>query len=204
MQQQINLYQPPLKRAPQALTLKHVGLAAAAVALLLILISTGQYWHGRTVHARLAKLNKQQGALSQTVKQLQKTLAQRQPDPALQAQLARLDSQLQHKQRVLTQIKGRDFGNSEGFARVFVGLARQRLDGLWLTGLNISQGGQALDLRGSALDPQLLPRYLQRLGQEPGLQGINFETFLMQRPAQGGNHIDFDLKSTTHKASGKG
>jgi hypothetical protein len=41
----------------------------------------------------------------------------------------------------------------------------------------------------------LVPRYLQRLAQEPSCQGIEFKTFLMQRADQS-TQIDFDLRST--------
>lgn len=196
MQQQINLLQPPLTRPRQVLSLAQLSRASAAVVVLLIAVSSLQWWQGRQLEQRQIAIQQKHESLKQSVTALQDKLAQRQPDAALQAELAQVDAELQRKQKVLTQIEGRHFGNNEGFAQVFVGLARQRLDGLWLTGLHIRRGGQSLDLHGAALDPALLPRYLQRLRQEPGLKGMAFERFLMHRPDEHSNHVEFDLRST--------
>lgn len=195
MQQQINLLQPPLTQPRQVLSPRQLALGVLGLCLLLGLMSVLQWQDTRRLARQQIQLQQKHAALEQSVAELDKELAAREPDAALQKELARVDAELQRKQRVLARIQGRSFGNSAGFAPVFVGLARQRLDGLWLTGLHVSAGGQALDLQGSALDPALVPRYLQRLRAEPGLKGMEFETFLMQRPQGGRTHIDFDLRS---------
>lgn len=200
MQQQINLLQPPLTRTRQALSVGQLGWAAAAVAVVLLALSSLQWWQGQRLEQEQLGLKQKHDSLNQSVTQLQNTLAERQADPALKRELARVDRELQHKQKVLIQIQGRHFGNTEGFAEVFVGLARQRLEGLWLTGLHIRGGGQALDLHGAALDPALLPRYLQRLREESSLRGMAFESFMMQRPEDNANHVEFNLRSTPASA----
>jgi hypothetical protein len=56
-------------------------------------------------------------------------------------------------------------------AEYFRALARQSVEGLWLTGVTVGGAGSEIGVRGRALDPALMPGYLTRLRNEPVLQG---------------------------------
>ncbi len=62
--------------------------------------------------------------------------------------------------------------------------------GLWLvvmygffTAVTIRGAGRALEFEGRSIEPELVARYLARLSTEPPLNGTEFRTFRMQRPA---------------------
>jgi hypothetical protein len=64
-----------------------------------------------------------------------------------------------------------ELGDTRGYAEYFRALARQNVDGLWLTGVSIAGAGLDLGVRGRALDPALVPGFLGRLRNERIMQG---------------------------------
>lgn len=86
--------------------------------------------------------------------------------------------------------------NSDGFSALLESLARQNPPGVWLRRVGIAAGGHQLLLMGSTHDPQLAPRYLQQLGQEPTLAGVEFERLQMDRSLEDHGTIDFTLQTT--------
>ena len=72
--------------------------------------------------------------------------------------------------------------NEGGFAARLEALARQSVDGLWLTGMVLRQDDVVL--KGRALQPQLIPVYVQRLDREPSLQGRAFRALEVVRPLE--------------------
>ena len=73
-----------------------------------------------------------------------------------------------------------------GFAARLEALARQSVDGLWLTGMVLHQDDVLL--KGRALQPQLIPVYVQRLDREPSLQGRAFKALEVVRPIDKAAH----------------
>lgn len=193
--QQINLYQASLRRPRQVLSLAQVGLAAG-VLLGVLLLGSGLQWWGMLHNQQLLQTVKtEQAELEAAITALTEQLASSSNDSELKKTLSKKETELQDKQFVLEALTGRHFGNNQGFAEQFTGLARQHLEGIWLTGLYIHAGGEKLNLQGSTYEPELVPLYLQRLAQEPSFTGIEFKTFLMQR-AEKSSQIDFDLRSS--------
>lgn len=196
--QQINLFQDVLRKPREFLPLPQLGKVMAGGVAVLLLLNLAQWWRDGYRADELVFLRAEQQQVQQQLQQLQQeiqSLAAQNDASALKTQLAARDAELQNKQQVLTLLSGKHFGNVDGFATQFTGLARQRLDGLWLTALHIHDGGNKLNLRGSTTAPELLPKYLQRLAVEPGFAGIEFKTFLMQR-VKDKPHVEFDLRAT--------
>jgi hypothetical protein len=193
--QQINLYQASLRAPRQTLSLNQLARAASILLAVLVVISAAQWWWLKRNEQQLASAKQEQTQLSQAIDRLSKQLAQSSNDSELKKTISAKENELQDKQYVLQALSGKHFGNTRGFADQFSGLARQHVKGVWLTGLYIHAGGEKLNLQGSTYEAQLVPRYLQRLAQEPSFQGIEFQTFLMQRETKS-TQIDFDLRST--------
>jgi hypothetical protein len=196
--QQINLYQDALRPAREYLALAQLCKAAGILLLLLGLINLGQEvitWRGEQQYVAL---DTEQVQLKKQLEQLQSEVQARAAEnnaEKLKTQLAQQDTQLQNKQQVLQMLTGRSVGNVAGFATQLSGLARQRIEGLWLTSLYIHDGGEKLNLSGSTSTADLLPKYLQRLALEPSFHGIEFKSFVMQR-AKDKPQVDFDLRSS--------
>lgn len=175
----INLYDAGLRQrfdwlapAPAVALLGAVALVVAAAAV----------W----AQARANALAPQAEQLAQQVQAEQaalQTLAQQRSaqraDPALQAALSEAQGALQLRLSALTQLQpGSSSTNSH--AATLAALARQSTDGLWLTGLTLQ--GTDVTLRGRALEPALIPTYVQRLNTEPALRGRTFRSLQVERP----------------------
>lgn len=180
--QQVNLYQPILRKENKmfsALTLAQV-LIFMSVALL-ALWAYGR-WQVTGLQHEVARAQLQQAQGAQRLEQLRVLYPARRKDAVLEQTLAAAEADLQTKQRILAALSQRSFGNTTGFVAHFEGLARQQVEGLWLTRVEFSRGGADLGLRGNALRPELLPRYLQRLAAEQAFGGTEFQSFVMTRP----------------------
>jgi cell division protein FtsB len=193
--QNINLYQERFRPRREIVQSRQLLLGLVALLAVLMLISGWNGWRNHDLAQQLARARQQEQAVKAKLENLRNAAANRKQDPALQARLAQLRQDVSTRQQVLKILTGKSFGNTESFAGQFTGLARQRIEGLWLTGLHIRAGGTRLDMQGNALKPELVPQYLQRLSQETVFQGTEFESFLMARRKEAPRWIEFSLQS---------
>ena len=107
-----------------------------------------------------------------------------------------LETQRQKVEQLLTTGA---YGNRRGFSEYLAGLARQHVDGLWLTGVDISEGEQDFGITGGALRPELVAVYVQRFSHEPAFQGRRFQTLRMERPESDPGRVDFVLRARVEK-----
>lgn len=193
--QQINLYQAILRQPQEILSIRHVGRLLLGMLILLGMVNAVQIWLGYRGTNTLVGLREEQQMIIAAVQALNQEITARNDTGKIAAQLAELDKELHNKQQVFQLLSGKHFGNVDGFATQFSGLARQRIEGLWLTELYIHEGGGKLNIRGTTMQPELLPRYLQRLSKEPIFNGVEFKTFVMQRDKDH-SQVNFDLRSS--------
>jgi hypothetical protein len=192
--QQINLYQPVLRKKRNQFAAPKLMQYALLVAGALVVTSGVQWWQSASAKRALADLKQQQQQLLTQVQTISTELSAMSDDALIKASITQKEHELINKQNVLQVLSGKDFGNSTGFAEHFSGLARQHIDGLWLTGLHIHSGGTRLNLSGSTYAPENVPRYLQNLAQEPGFRGLEFKTFLLERKDKS-PLVNFDIRS---------
>ena len=192
--QQINLYQAVLRKKQNRFAPSQLIRYAGLVAIVLVIISGIQVWLYSRASSHISELNMQQQQLLATLQKLSNELSASSDDSALKASIAQKEQELSNKQNVLTALSGKQFGNVKGFAEHFVGLSRQHVEGVWLTGLHIYAGGTKLNLNGSTYAPENVPKYLQNLSLEAGFRGLEFQSFLMQRVDQS-SLVDFSIRS---------
>jgi hypothetical protein len=138
-------------------------------------------------------------------------------DGILEAQVAQAQGERDALRRVADVIEHGDLGNTRGYAEYFRALARQSVDGLWLTGVTIGGAGTDIGVRGRALDAALVPGYLARLRNEQVLQGkpvgsmqIGQAGTVKARGADGQEvdapapYVEFSLQSAAAPATGTG
>jgi Tfp pilus assembly protein PilN len=131
---------------------------------------------------------------------------------ALENSLAKLEADIKNRNKIATILQKSDFGNTKGYSAYMVAFARQIPSGVWLTGFNITGGGNEIALQGRSLKPELVPSYVSQLKLEAIMQGKSFSALQMQVPpiatasVQGktGNakqveysaYLEFDLRSS--------
>ena len=171
MSQQINLFNPAFQQQTSLFSAPSMALACGALVL-------GLAAMGVWAELRVVQLQAEANTVSRQLEGAQKRLAAvsaeftpRQKDPALAGQLAQAEQQHAALQHVAEVIQRGELGNTQGFAEYFRALARQSVDGLWLTGVSIGGAGREIGVQGRALDPAMVPGFLGRLRKEPVLQG---------------------------------
>lgn len=171
MSQQINLFNPAFEKQKHLLSAGGMAGGVGVAVLVLAGLAFG-------AQSRVAALQREADAGAARLEAAQKRLAAveaefapRAADDALAGELADAEAQRAALQRVAAVIEHGELGNTRGYAEYFRALARQRIDGLWLTGVRIGGAGVDLGVQGRALDPALVPGFLARLRNEPVMQG---------------------------------
>lgn len=216
MAQQINLYNPALRRQREWLTLTNVAAVSALFGCLLIAFGFAlqSKIQGKKAAAVVldARLNGARAGVLQLGGQAGKTAA----EEAGERELGDLKQQVATRREVLAALQGggqlaAELGRSDsGFADYLRGLARQSVRDLWLTGFSVGQGGDGLEVRGRMLSPGRLPEYIKRLNGEATFKGRQFVSLNISTPekverpgaATGTRFSSFVLTAVPAKAGG--
>jgi hypothetical protein len=180
--QQINLFNPIFlkqKKYFSALTmLQALGLILLGSALLAVYVNL-QLSHLKQEAAITSANLKASEARLAVVNQ---TYGAREKNKALDDEVRHAEAEVLALQQVTATLQRGDFGNTDGYSEYFKAFARQSVSGLWLTGLSLSGAGSEIDIRGRALQPDLVPTYISRLRQESVMRGKSFGTLDIRLP----------------------
>ncbi len=213
MSQQINLYNPALRPRRELFSSVNVAVATAVTLGFVVVVGTlasnvlsRQRNEARAADAALKLTQDRLTALSQA-------LAATKPNQALKAELDGATGLARTRDEVLEALRrGVGINGAAGsYSEVLLGLARQSLSGVWLTGISADPVGGSLELRGRTLEAPLVADYVRRLNVERSLTGRSFTALSMDHPklaekAEGGvaekspksqpaPYLDFTLSS---------
>jgi Tfp pilus assembly protein PilN len=191
--QQVNLFQPIFRKERKLLSFR-VLLQASGTVVLALLLMYG--WGVRQTQVMRADLAQLQGQMSQHTRQLAALgtqVAQATKDGGQQQELARLEQELLARQKVVEALTRVRDSYTKGVSAYLESFARQAPSGMWLTGFTVRGGGEGLVIRGSALKPELVPAFVQRLSSEAALAGTHFGLLQMQREDGRQRQVDFTL-----------
>jgi hypothetical protein len=175
MAQQINLYDPALRRQRDWLALGNVvGLAAVLAVVVGALGYVARLDLGALAASSAANESQLKAARDQ-ITALGQKVASRKPDPRIEQELASQRLLLEARGEVLAILR-QSVGDAAGprFADYMRGFARQSVSGLWLTAFRFDAQSGGMEIRGRTLDPALLPEYIRRLNREAAFQGRAF------------------------------
>ncbi len=151
-------------------------------------------WESTLLGTQLAGLRGEAQAARQKLAETQAKFPERRKDGRLEEELRRLQQELEDSQAVVRALEAGDYGDRNGFSAYFEALSRQHVEGTWLSRIEISEGGRQVGLEGHALAPELVPLYVQRLGQEKIFNGKSFSELELKRPKdQAVPRVDFSL-----------
>lgn len=180
MSQNINLFNPAFRKQRRLLTLVTV---ASCLGLTLAAVVGYHFFLQHQVNGLVAELRTAEGLLGSQRSYVDKLKGKPAPkaDAQIEADIARLETDLKLARESMDALKGGAFGHQQGFAEYLRAFSRQSVNGLWLTGFTIGGSGD-LEIRGRVLSPDLLPSYIQRLNREEVLEGRSFARLEMSRP----------------------
>lgn len=183
MSQQINLYNPRFRRKVNYVTLN--ALAALTTLTLVVALAYASAVKQRVALAQ-AEADKVQRQMSEVERQ-QKESANKAPaqkNPQVADMLAQAEYDQRALQAVSAILERGELGNTRGYSAYFSAFARSRVQGLWLTGVQIVGAGNEIGLQGRTLQAGLLPGYLNGLAREPVLKGKAFGQLEMNQGSQ--------------------
>lgn len=182
MSQQINLFNPQFELKQHHMSARTAGLGLGALALVLLAL-------GLLARQAMADLEQREAGVKAALAQgeakrdqILRDYPPRKKDPALAQELAAVEAQRQLLQDASSVLESGKLGNTSGYAGYFRALAQARVEGVWLTGVDIAGAGNAFGLQGRALHASLLPAYITRLGQQEVLKGKTFASIEIGQP----------------------
>jgi hypothetical protein len=196
MSQQINLINPALIKQKDLLTSVNMSMAYGVLIALMLGFTAYTMQQVSALTATKQQLIVEQEKRQAELAQLTAARAPHAPNQALVAQLALLESK-QNVQTQILEIMNRGQASQEkSLAGYMRGLARQTMDGLWLTGFSIDQSNRSVTLRGRTLHAHSLPDYMRQLGQDAVFSGQLFGGLQIKQPEKTATKVASQPSST--------
>jgi hypothetical protein len=173
MTQQINLLRGKDRSA-------HVAAWALGTVGVVVVVLAGYFSTvvGETNRLRdAAKLREQQLAqVKTTIQAVQAERAKQGDSAALEAEIAAMRPRAEALAQLVQQVRTGNPGAQEGFARYLQTIGNLSADGLWITNLSISKGGNAVVITGRALQNDAVMQYARRLNDAFAPHGVHFNS----------------------------
>ncbi|WUR15786.1 MSHA biogenesis protein MshA [[Empedobacter] haloabium] len=182
MSQQINLFNPRFQKQKRYLTAPALVLMLGAALFGSLAFAVAARGRVVTLEKEVARLNEQVKAAETRRDTALAQLVPRSKDAAVELQLTQAEAENRALHGVADILEQNRVGNPHGYSEYFQALARGRVSGLWLTGVEIDGAQADIGLRGRALQAELLPGYLNGLARQPVLQGKAFGHVEIARP----------------------
>lgn len=195
LKQEVNLYQDQFRPKKELLS-----PVQCALILLLMIGAFGAFgWlqsqQVNSIEKQLADLEQRRQSMLSQISSLAAKKNERQKHAINDADIILKDMDLKARRELLATLSAGKYGTTEGFSAYLVALARQHIEGSWITGLSVQQGGEQLAVAGSVLQPELAPAYLKNLSNEAIFSGKRFgvlELNKAQSKAEDETHISAD------------
>lgn len=202
--QQINLYQPILRKQEKVFSLKTMLQGNLLIVSVLGLLYGITYYQTYQLRTQYDALKQQRQERSDQLVELQKKFPPKTRDPRLAVQVKEKQGLLSHRQRLIRELQHQNTGagGNPGFSEQLSGLARQDVNNIWLDQISLRDGKQ-LTLSGHATSPEEVPRFIQRLTNEPSFSGTKFSSVQISRDENSQSIVGFVLKSKDDSEEGQ-
>ena len=193
--QHLNLY-TQLEKPKQLPFAASQQLWILAVALLVMLSVYGWLLISQSsINSELSELEQQQRTIDEKLAELNAEKERLLKDNSLAKEIELLKKDVSFRRELLASVEPDSHSMGGGFSDHLEGLARQHIDGMWFTEIELYQGGQQLALLGQTRAPEFVPRYLQRLSDESIFEGHQFRIFKIYTPDEQSGLLNFELRS---------
>lgn len=182
MRQEINLFDPALRRPKVVLPARQVAAGWGAVALLMLAVFAWQTWRLEALKAERQSLRATAARLQAEIQQTASAVAARKPSEDLAARFERGEAGFRARQRALERLREDTTAGATGHSPYLVALARHALRGVWLTQVTVNGAEGDVIIEGRSVDPELVSEYLRRLGTDVPFRGQAFNRLEFRRP----------------------
>ncbi|MFM1897488.1 MAG: hypothetical protein RLZZ385_2562 [Pseudomonadota bacterium] len=197
MKQQVNLYLPEFRIKRDKLTVVVMLQSLGAFMGVLLVLGGWELWTNFALAQEMQDLQGELTVETQRTAEIDQILARRSQDRNLEQQLERAEQNLLASRQMRDVLGETGLGNTDGFSESFKDLSRASLEGLWLTEISLSNGGQAVNLKGFTVDSSLVPMFVARLAE--GNSSLTSKQFSVST-VRSSDSVDalyaFELRST--------
>jgi hypothetical protein len=183
--QQINLFNPQFLEKKKYFSTVAMTQALGLIVLGLAAFYGFAFWQDRNLARQTGESGR---AYEQQKQQFTKVSAELSPEKRetqLDQDLKSIEAAIALRQSLLRELGTSGSPGSAGYSEYLRAFARQTLQGLWLTSIQIAEGGAQLTMSGRALQADLVPVLIGRLKQEPVLRGRPLEALAITRSTAG-------------------
>ena len=194
MIQQVNFYRPAFKKQIQLFS-AHAILGVVGVLVFVLLALTLVTMKQISDHEQLVQQKTQQkDQLNKQLEQAREKLKPREKNQLLVQQLREKRLAFSDIKKIKIMLDNVLAQSDSRFSGYFDGLARSRVNGLWLTQIKVGNSGQAMTLSGQAASGDLVPGLLLKLENQPAFINASFHTVQIQEDPKN-NLLTFRLET---------
>jgi hypothetical protein len=205
--QQINLFDPRFRQQKKHFSAATLVLALASLFALSVGLQSLYARQNRALQATLAETDRRLATLREQLVRFSSEFSAQGRSTALAEELARVEERLRTRRELLASMRsGGGGGNVEGFSPYLAALARQTMNGVWLTGIEIGGKSEGLVLKGRVLDSALVPAYIGQLNKEEPFAGRTVNELRLtaksepaKKAAGPGRYVEFSLSIPLRK-----
>lgn len=112
-------------------------------------------------------------------------------DPALLAEVQKLQNEARDKGLLLDELRGREQLKNQGFSMLMDDLSTSHVDGVWLTRISIAE--QKIRMEGATLESSKVPQWVRKLRDSQYFSGRSFAGARMFRDEE--DNLNFVISS---------
>ena len=182
MAQQINLYRARFLKSESAVPALAMVKIGVGLLVLLGFFSVFSVWRTSALRSDIAALEEQQAGARTSLEEIGRRVAVQAGNPQVADETTKLQALINAPQSVREMLQKDLFGNKQGYSDFFIALARQSVQGVQLTKVDITDAGKVIEIYGRSASADRVPRYLQRLAREKVMDGLEFSVFHVAQP----------------------
>lgn len=187
MPQQINLYSPIFLKREKHFSARMMAYGLAVVGVVLLALYVAAWFQYRALELSAKDYESRIVAHREQYANIARQLLSEEARKALESESARLAQEVARRRKMLELLHAGELGSAEGVSSYFAALARRTVNGVWLTGVVVGEGGTEFSVSGRMLGAELAPVYLRQLGREEVMRGRRIaELRLARRDARAG------------------
>lgn len=197
-QQQINLYQPEIKKEEDQFSFSQMTRYWLWLLIGLVLLTFIETYRHYSSQAELKKLAKVKEEVNKQLSLTAKEAAITGSKEELQKEIESLQKKQALENAMIEKLKQVETGAGTGFSKYLNALSEQTVIGVWLTGFSLKDRGQVVTLEGRATAPVLVPQMIANLSQEDVFKGKTFQVFKLSIDEKT-SEVNFVLQGKSEK-----
>ena len=194
MKQKINLLNALPKRQRDYFSVLILLKALGIFFVLLLIIYIFAYWNVNKLAKKVDLLKSKHAIATKELVELTEKYPTAANVSKLEKEMASLEKHVCAREKLVSVLKKEGAFNTKGFSPFLIGFAKNIAPGIWLTKIDLNEGGDAIEITGKALNPQLVLAYVKQLNSSSEFEGVTFKVGSLQKSTEEKEIVQFILQ----------